>query len=238
MNLPLSTFCAHKGVCTKKDAKKFIQLGYITLNNRVVKEDVLVRCNLSLDRIKLTKRVQDIASNKISVLLHKPRGYLSTFTPKAELWSKTLLTPENRIEEEGKGRLNPSELRRLLPINPLEFNASGVALFSEDRSLVAKFKECEEEYRVIFEDTLTDPKLLALSSDIHIDGVALAPLKITKLSDNVADITIQGSSSKLRKACALAGLGIKSLKRIRMGCISLGNLLCGQWLLLKKYQLV
>lgn len=114
-----------------------------------------------------------------------------------ELWAKSLLTPENRCEDDVRNGVNPSQLRKLLPINPLEYAASGLALFSEDLSLSNRFNECEEEYYVVFRDVLTGPKLFVLQSDIHIGGIALPPLKVNQLSDYSANITIQGSSSKV-----------------------------------------
>ncbi|KAK1937666.1 hypothetical protein X943_003759 [Babesia divergens] len=237
MTLTLSTFCAQKGICSKKDAKKYIQLGYIQVNNKIVKEDFLVKNSLNIDAVKLLKRVQYVTASKISILLHKPEGYISTFNRRTELWAKSLLTPENRCEDDVRNGVNPSQLRKLLPINPLEYAASGLALFSEDRSLSNRFNECEEEYYVVFRDVLTGPKLFVLRSDIHIGGIALPPLKVNQLSDYSANITIQGSSSKLRKACQLAGLDIRLLKRVRMANLQLGNLLCGQWIWLRRYHL-
>lgn len=90
---------------------------------------------------------------------------------------------------------------------------------------------------MVFTDSLTAAKLFALRAEVNIDGIALPPLKVSQLRDNVARIAIKGSSSKIRKACLLAGLEIKSLKRTRLETIELGSLPYGQWTLLRKYQL-
>ncbi|GFE55068.1 pseudouridylate synthase [Babesia ovis] len=174
---------------------------------------------------------------KVTVILHKPEGYLSTFTRRTELWAKALLVPGNRCETDTQNQLNPSRLRRLVPINPLEYSASGLALYSEETSLITRFADCEEEYHVVFRDPITQPKLYTLRSDIYIDGVEIPPLEVKQLSDYSAAISIRGASSKLRKACRLAGLDIRSIKRLRMGNVSLGDLMCGQWMLLRRYQL-
>lgn len=53
--------------------------GYIQVNNKIVKEDFLVKNSLNIDAVKLLKRVQNVTASKISILLHKPEGYISTF---------------------------------------------------------------------------------------------------------------------------------------------------------------
>ncbi|GBE60922.1 pseudouridylate synthase [Babesia ovata] len=250
MRLKLSSFCSKNGLCSKKEAKKLIQLGHLKLHGAVVREDTLVKESLSPNSISLAQRVQLAAANKVTVLLHKPECYLSTYSRRTQLWSKSLLVPENRCENDVQNNLNPSQLRRLLPINPLEYSSSGLALFSEDSSLIKRFADCEECYHVVFRDALTEPKLFALRSEIYIDGEAIPPLKVDRLSDFSAHVTTQSASSKvrvrspvhspkvqLRKACRLAGLEIRSIKRIRMGNIQLGDLLCGRWMMLRKYQL-
>ncbi|CDR93898.1 hypothetical protein, conserved [Babesia bigemina] len=237
MRLKLSSFCAKNNICSKKEAKKLIQLGHLRLQGAVVREDTLVKESLSPACVSLPQRVQSIASNKVTVLLHKPECYLSTYSRRTQLWSKSLLVPENRCESDVQNNLNPSQLRRLLPINPLEYSTSGLALFSEDSSLIKRFADCEECYHVVFRDPFTEPKLFALTSEIYIDGVPIPQLKVDRVSDFSARVTTQSASSKLRKACRLAGLEIRSIKRIRLGNIHLGDLLCGRWMMLRKYQL-
>lgn len=82
MSVSLSSFCALKGICSKNDAKKFIELGCVKLNDQLVKKDILVRSSLDPGRVTLSRRAQRVASSKLTVLLHKPQGYLSTFTRK------------------------------------------------------------------------------------------------------------------------------------------------------------
>ncbi|GIX63581.1 pseudouridylate synthase [Babesia caballi] len=237
MRLKIAQFCAKNGICSKKDAKKFIELGQLKLKGKIVRYNTLVESTLSAECVTVPTRAQSVAANKVSVILHKPESCLSTFSRRAELWAKSLLVPENRCDNDAKNRLNPSRLRRLVPINPLEYAASGLVLFSEDASLTSRFAECEETYHVAFKDPITEPKLFVLTGEVHIDGVAIPRLKVKQLSQHAAHVTIQGASGKLRKACRLAGLDVRSLKRIQMGNVQLGDLLYGRWMLMRRYQL-
>ncbi|ORM41867.1 uncharacterized protein BXIN_0641 [Babesia sp. Xinjiang] len=227
MRVKISQFCARNGLCSRNEAKKLIQSGQLKLNGVVIRADSTVRGTLHPSSITFNARARFSEANKVSVMLHKPESYLSTFSRRTDVWSKSLLIPENRCENDIQNHLNPSKLRRLVPINPLEYGASGLTLFSEDVTLISRFSDCEEEYHVIFRDRLTEPKVYVLSCELHIDGVAIPRLKIAPLSDYSAQISIQGASSKLRKACRQAGLEIRSLKRLRLGQLELGDLLCG-----------
>nr|BAN65440.1 hypothetical protein [Babesia bovis] len=140
-------------------------------------------------------------------MLHKPECYLSTYTQRTDLWAKSLLIPSNRSEEDPRGHLDPSRLRRLLCINPLDYSASGLSLFSEDISLFNRFTDCEECYDISFRDILTESKLCVLRGEIYLDGELIPPLTVEVLGDYSARIRLHGGS---RKVCHIDCLQIPS----------------------------
>ncbi|BAM39853.1 uncharacterized protein TOT_020000124 [Theileria orientalis strain Shintoku] len=237
MKCRLSQFCSINNICSKGDAKKFINLGMLKVNNSIVNTDILVPLEFKPENIKLLKRASDIQSSKISVLLHKPPGYLSTYSKNSTNWSKNLLTRQNRSENDILNRLEPYKLNDLFALSPLEANSSGLLIFSQDKSLWAKFSYCEEEFDVVFKDALTDYKLSFLRGDIYLDGYSVGPLAIKDTHSNSLSISFRGSSQKLRRICLLAGLEIKSLARTRISNLKLGSLLPGEWRLLRSYEL-
>ncbi|EDO08566.2 S4 domain family protein [Babesia bovis T2Bo] len=234
MRIRISQFCARVGICSRGAAKRLIKKGHVLLNGTAVKSDIPVKSGLDPGCVSLLRAP---GLGGISVMLHKPECYLSTYTQRTDLWAKSLLIPSNRSEEDLRGHLDPSRLRRLLCINPLDYSASGLSLFSEDISLFNRFNDCEECYDISFRDTLTESKLCVLRGEIYLDGELIPPLTVEVLGDYSARIRLHGGSRKLRRICMLAGLEIRSIKRIGLGNLCLGNLLCGRWLLLRGYQL-
>ncbi|UKJ90163.2 hypothetical protein MACJ_001094 [Theileria orientalis] len=196
----------------------------LKVNNSIVNTDIFVPFGFKPENIKLLKRASDIQSSKISVLLHKPLGYLSTYSKNSTNWSKTLLTRQNRSENDIRNRLEPYKLTNLLALSPLEANSSGLLIFSQDKSLYTKFSDCEEEFNVVFKDRLTDYKLSFLRADIYLDGYSVGPLVIKDTHSNSLSISFRGSSQKLRRICLLAGLEIKSLVRTRISNVKIEKL--------------
>ena len=69
-----------------------------------------------------------------------------------------------------------------------------------------------------------------LSGPITLDGVRLAPAQVKLLGDGEMSITIhQGKNRQVRRMCALAGLKVKRLQRVREGMVLLGELPLGKW---------
>ncbi|UKK02298.2 hypothetical protein MACK_001654 [Theileria orientalis] len=223
MKCRLSQFCSIHNICSRVDAKKFISLGMLKVNNSIVNTDILVPFGFKPENIKLFKRALDIQSSKISVLLHKPLGYLSTYSKNCTNWSKNLLTRQNRSENDIQNRLEPYKINDFLPLSPLEANSSGLLIFSQDKTLYTKFSDCEEEFDVVFKDKLTDYKLSFLQGDIYLDGYSVGPLVIKDTYSNSLSISFRGSSQKLRRICLLAGLEIKSLVRTRISNVNLDH---------------
>ncbi|KAK2195357.1 bifunctional RNA-binding S4 domain superfamily/RNA-binding S4 domain [Babesia duncani] len=77
MNIRLSSFCALKGICSKFEAKKYIKLGLLKLNNEIITKDQVIDRHA---KIELLGRAIDIQQSKISLLFNKPKGYISTYS--------------------------------------------------------------------------------------------------------------------------------------------------------------
>ncbi|AFZ79019.1 hypothetical protein BEWA_018640 [Theileria equi strain WA] len=237
MHFRISTFCAKNNLCSKSDAKKYIKHGMLKVNDKIIDKDILLPSDFNSNRIEFIKRVIDIQNNKISLLLHKPEGYSSIYTNQSHKWSKNLLIPENRSDEDVKSNFQPSKLKNLIPIIPLETSVSGLLIYSQNKSLTSLLSDVDEEYHVIFRDILTDKKLFVLNDEIYLDGVLISPFTVKPISNHSAFISLKGSSNKLRRACLLAGLEVKTLKRVRISNVKLGLLLPGKWKLIRNYEI-
>uniref|UniRef100_A0A3B0MQ33 Uncharacterized protein n=1 Tax=Theileria annulata TaxID=5874 RepID=A0A3B0MQ33_THEAN len=217
--------------------KKFINFGIFRLNKYSLKSETQKSKSFEPKNLNLSKKDTDTNTAKISVLLHKPYGYMSTYSKNSQKWSKNLLIKENRSDNDIQTGLEPCKLNKIVPISPLEVKCSGLLIYSQDKSLFNKFSDCEEEFYVVFKDKVTDYKLRFLTGEIFLDGCSVGDVLVKDHSEKSASINFKGSSVKLRKICLLAGLEIKTLKRTRISNIKLGSLSPGEWRLIRPYEL-
>jgi len=95
----------------------------------------------------------------------------------------------------------------------------------------------EKEYLVKVQGNLSDQDLILLNHGLTLDGYKLKPAKVTWQNENqLKFILTEGRNRQIRKMCAMVNLKVTSLKRVRIGDISLGNLPLGQWRFLNSNQ--
>ena len=72
---------------------------------------------------------------------------------------------------------------------------------------------------------------------LTIDGYKLKPAKVSWQNESqLKFILTEGRNRQIRKMCAKVNLDVITLKRVRIGNISLGNLPLGQWCFLNNNQ--
>lgn len=93
--------------------------------------------------------------------------------------------------------------------------------------------EVEKEYLVTVKGDV-DGALPILRGRMELDGELLSPAQVECLKRHreggTLSVTIrQGKNRQVRRMCALAGLEVKQLKRVREGSLCLGELPVGKW---------
>ena len=153
--------------------------------------------------------------------------------------AQQLLKPETRAADDASGtRLLKRHFAKLDPTVPLETAASGLVVFTQDWRVARKLTEdagvMEQEIIVEVAGEVPPQTLQRLNQGMNSDG---QPLPAVKVSINSAS----DASAKLRFAmkgvhpgliaylCERVGLQIVSMKRMRVGRVSLSGLPLGQW---------
>lgn len=159
-------------------------------------------------------------------MLHKPRGYVTTLSDE-----KGRKTAAQLVEDCGV---------RVWPVGRLDLNSEGLLLFTNDGAgtdrLLHPSHEVEKEYEVSVTGDL-DRALPILTGPLELDGSPLAPAQVRILRRDARggglSVTIhEGRNRQVRRMCALAGLEVKTLKRVREGSLTLGALPVGKWRML------
>ncbi len=205
------------GVCSRRSAEEYIAAGRVKVNGAVA--SIGDKADAGRDAITIDGKPLPAQSRTVWVLLNKPRGCVTTLSDE-------------------KGRRTAAELVkdcgcRVWPVGRLDMDSEGLLLFTNDGEgtdlLLHPSHEVEKEYRVTVEGDVK-AALPILSGPITLDGVRLAPAQVKLLGDGEMSITIhQGKNRQVRRMCALAGLKVKRLQRVREGMVLLGELPLGKW---------
>lgn len=213
-----------RGIASRRQAEQMIQNGRVTCNG--------VPCQLGQtadpdkDIIAIDGRPLPEAGEKVYILLHKPRGYVTTLSDE-------------------KGRKNAAQLvqdcgERVYPIGRLDMDSEGLLLFTNDGDfanlLMHPSHQVDKTYQVAVTGFCAE-NLEKLKLPVTLDGYRIHPPKVRLLKDLGTDakkallqVTIhEGRNRQVRRMCAMAGMTVTRLIRVREGDLHLGDLPRGKW---------
>lgn len=228
----LSKVMASRGLCSRREADQFIEQGWVHVDGALATLGMKV---LPTQSITLDARARKTQSERVTFLLHKPIGYVSGQAEHDYLPASTLITPENHWrEDKTRKRFNHQQLKGLAPAGRLDIESVGLLVLTQDgriaRQIIGEDSDIEKEYLVRVSGQLSDQDLRRLNVGLSLDGEKLKPAKVWWQNESqLRFILREGRKRQIRRMCALVGLEVQSLKRIRIGRVMLGNLPKGAW---------
>ena len=213
-----------RGVASRRQAEEMIRAGRITCNGVVCQlghtADPAVDCIL-IDGKPLPK-----AGELVYILLHKPRGYVTTLSDE-------------------KGRKNAAQLVadcgvRVYPVGRLDMDSEGLLLFTNDgefaNNLMHPRHQVDKTYKVTV-NGYSEKAFEQLKQPITLDGYTIRTpgvrlLRSPSKSGDKAVILVtihEGRNRQVRRMCAIAGMDVTRLIRVQEGSLHLGDLPCGKW---------
>lgn len=123
---------------------------------------------------------------------------------------------------------------RLKQGTPLEKNASGLLVFTQDlrvtRKLIDDAITIEQEYIVETTGEMPPDGLRQLSHGLSFNGRALSPIKVSWQNETRLRFALKGAQpGQITHMCKSVGLQVLAMKRIRIGRISMAKLQPGLW---------
>lgn len=216
--------------CSRIEAEQYIKGGWVSVDGHVVEEPQHM---VSIEEVvELDPTAQLEAVEPATILLHKPVGFdtISGRRPAA-----ALVTPETRWAEDPSGvRLLQRHFHRLTPLVPLDSEASGLMVLTQDgrvwRRLTEDGDQIEQEFVVEVSGDIAPYGLIRLNHGLSYNGRALPPCKVSWQNEVRLRFAIKGvQGGQLRDMCAQVGLGIVAIRRIRIGKIPLAKMPVGTW---------
>lgn len=234
----LSKRMSELGLCSRREADEWIVNGWVRVDGKVV--DTLGTRVSPQARIEIDPAAREHQSELVTILLHKPVGYVSGQPEDGYQPAMVLIRPENRwAEDPSHLKFKPGHLRGLAPAGRLDIDSTGLLVFTQDgrvaRRLIGQDSEVEKEYLVRVEGTLSDDGMRLLQHGLTLDGVKLKPARVSWQNEHQLRFVLrEGRKRQIRRMCELVGLVVTGLKRVRSGSVPLGALPVGQWRYLRK----
>ena len=218
----LQKLIAQAGLASRREAEKWIEQGKVFLNDHPAK--LGDRADLTVDRIWVNGKDLTTVEEKVTVLLNKPRGYVST-----------LKDPE--------GRRLVTDLvadipQRLFPVGRLDYNTEGLLLLTNDGELAQQVSHpshhIEKTYLVKVRGFLTAKMVKRLEQGLILDDSKTAPAKVARIRTSGSncwfELTIhEGRNRQVRLMCEKLGLSVVRLKRIRLDFLDLNTVISGSY---------
>jgi 23S rRNA pseudouridine2604 synthase len=236
-SMRLSKRMSELGIASRREADEWIPKGWVRVDGKVVTE--LGSRVLPGQLISIEAKARDAQAMKVTVLLHKPVGYVSGQAEDGYEPASVLVTPQNQWREDRSGiRFLHSHLRGLAPAGRLDIDSTGLLVLTQDgriaKQLIGEDSEVDKEYLVRVQNVDGQPlpaeKLALLNHGLELDGVPLRPAQVEWVNeDQLRFVLHEGKKRQIRRMCDAVGLKVVGLKRVRIGRVMLGDLPPGAW---------
>ncbi len=221
-------FISSAGAASRRQAEEFIKSGQVFINGRKAKLGDKV--DPLVDVIKVYGKIIKPPTDKIYIIINKPKGYVvSKSDPKRR---KTVFD------------LLPEDLRKKVwNVGRLDFDTEGLLLMTNDGELTQELShpkyEHEKEYEVTTQEAPGENQLEHLRTGVEIATGTTYPAEV-KLRDGKVRITIhEGKKRQIRRMFSNVGLTVSGLKRIRINKLLLPkDLPVGQYKMVKKEEIL
>ncbi|MDZ7640580.1 MAG: pseudouridine synthase [Desulfurivibrio sp.] len=219
----LQKVLAQAGVGSRRRAEEYIAAGRVAVDGRKVSEMGL-KVDPERQEITFDNRPLSFPSEKVTVLLNKPAGYVTTM---ADPQGRPLVN--SLLQEPGL---------RLFPVGRLDIDTEGALLLTNDGELAHRLLhpsfEIKRTYQATVEGTPAAQALRALRRGIELEGrrtrPALVKIQRRQESRTVLEIIIhEGRKRQVRKMLAAVGHPVSHLKRVAYGGLRLGRLPVGDY---------
>ena len=218
----LQAYMAKCGVGSRRACEELIREGRVMVNNRVVRE-MGVKVDED-DIVQVDTETIELADRLYYIALNKPRGYVCTnYDPNEDRYARDLIG----IRENGM----------LFNVGRLDKDSNGLIIFTNDGDFANRMMhpryEVEKEYIVKLDRDVVIDDLTRALNGIYIDIPKPYRIKrydlMPRTKEYVRITLIEGKNREIRKIFSYLGYDVKSLTRIRVGCVELGDLKPGEW---------
>ena len=217
----LQKIIARAGVCSRRGAEELLRQGRVFVNG--AQAALGDQADPEQDEITVDGKLLHAAPQAVYLMLHKPRGYVTTL-------------------KDEYGRQTAAELvegcgERVLPVGRLDKESEGLLLFTNDgalmQSLIHPSGEVDKTYRVTVRGELENA-VQRLGALRDVEGEPIRPAQVRLLERRAKELVLEiviheGKNRQIRRMCRQCGMEVARLQRTAEHTLMLGDLPAGQW---------
>ena len=236
----LSKRMAQLGMASRREADEWIAAGWVRVDGKLAVLGLRVGPDAV---IQIDPAAHKEQAKQVTILLHKPIGYVSGQAEDGYEPASVLVKSNTRWKDDPSGlKFQPGHTRGLAPAGRLDIDSTGLLVLTQDgriaKLLIGDDSSIEKEYLVRVEyqgegspmSRFPAQDLALLNHGLELDGVQLKPAKVSWINEDQLRVVLrEGRKRQIRRMCELVGLKVVGLKRVRIGRINLGHLPPGQW---------
>lgn len=235
------------GMASRREADEWIGAGWVKVDGKMAVLGQRVGPDVKIEVDQLAFKEQ---AKQVTILLHKPIGYVSGQAEDGYEPASVLVKSANHWSEDSSGiKYHIGHSRGLAPAGRLDIDSTGLLVLTQDgrvaKLLIGEDSKIEKEYLVRVEyngqgapmQQFPAQDLALLNHGLSLDDVQLKPAKVSWINDDQLRFVLrEGRKRQIRRMCELVGLKVVGLKRVRIGRINLGHLPPGQWRFLTPWE--
>ncbi len=217
----LQKIIARSGLCSRRAAEDLLRAGKVQVNGAVAA--LGDQADPETDEITVDGRPLAAKPQAVYLMLHKPRGYVTTLSDEY-------------------GRKTAAELvadcgERVFPVGRLDKESEGLLLFTNDGALMQRLihpsGEVDKTYHVTVRGAL-ESAVEKLSALRDVEGEPIRPARVRLLEQWSKELLLEiviheGKNRQIRRMCRQCGLEVARLQRVGEHTLTLGSLAPGRW---------
>lgn len=217
----LNKYISEAGICSRREADRLIESG------QVLVDGVRASCGMKVQpgqRVQVGSRIIGGKDEKVVLAVYKPVGIICTEDRRTKNNIVRFLDYPVRVTYAGR----------------LDKDSEGLLLMTNDGDLINQIMRGrnlhEKEYKVTVDREITEDFIKRMSAGVHIvdeekglDAVT-RPCTVRREGKYTFRIILtQGLNRQIRRMCQACGYRVRTLKRVRIMNIVLGDLKPGEY---------
>ena len=218
----LQKYLSQCGVASRRGAEDMISAGRVKVNGHPAKLGDKV--DPKRDKVMVAGKRVINQTEKMYIMLHKPRGYVTTM----------------RDEQDRKcvADLVADAGQRLLPVGRLDKDSEGLLFMSNDGEFINLLthpsRHVAKFYRVTVRGKVSDDQITKMMTGVELDGRRTGPCDMGVITSDdsrtvLRVVLYEGRNRQIRRMCEAVGLTVIRLKRTEVAGVKLGMLPVGKW---------
>ena len=212
----LNKFIADAGICSRRKADEMIKEGRVTVN----KKEAIIGMEINPgDTVRVDGERIRLNTQYEYYMLNKPK--------------RVICSNEDKFGRRLAIDFIKSKKRRFT-YGRLDYMTEGLIIISNDgevyNHVMHPRKKLYKSYIAILDREIEENDIEALKHGVVIEGKRTAPAKVKRIGKKEIRIAIyEGRNRQIRKMIEILGYTVESLKRVKVGELSLGHLQSGDY---------